>query len=103
MDVSMPVNLRCKNELRMIHGKIVRARAITIRDAPRGWCSESHAQRIASPANGRMTDRVSAVSPRKKPAKRKLRGVGWLIVLRRKKKEASSRTKKGFSVPKPRG
>ena len=64
--------------------------------------TKSRRQKAAN-TKGRMTERVSAVSPRKKPARIRLEIMGLSMDLRRKRKDERRRTKKGFSVPNPRG
>ena len=56
-------------------------------------------KRIANPANGRMTERVRAVNPRKSPESRRWNADEFSMDLRRKRKEERRRRKKRFSVP----
>src|SRR5215208_6121445 len=99
----MLVNPSCSNELRMIQGTMVSAKASAISRAARFCLTRNHAHKTASPVKGRMTERVSAVSPRNRPESKKREVVGFSIDERRRRKEERSKTKKGFSVPRPRG
>src|SRR5512141_380504 len=90
-------------ELRITQGRIVKVNAIKRTVAPRLLFRINQVHRTTTPANGRMTERVSAVNPRKNPASRKLAVVGVSMVKKRNRNDVSSRTKNGFSVPRPRG
>src|ERR1041384_859269 len=103
MEVSMPVNLWCNKELRITQGAIVKAKASAKNMAPLRCFKMNHAHKIANPTKGRMTERVRAVKPRKKPERRKKGVTGFSMEERRKKKEVRRRMKNGFSVPRPSG
>ena len=72
----------------MIQGEITR-RKVMMAGRARLRCRKSRRPK-AETANGRITERVRAVSPRKKPESKKFTVVGRSLGFRRKKKEVRS-------------
>ena len=71
--------------------------------APRFCFKLTHAHRIASPANGKMTERVRAARARNNPEKKKFFELELFEALSRKNDDTRTSRKNMFSVARPIG